>query len=978
MFRTSATSASVRKRGRWPCGATQCGTVRQCGTARCRRVVHSSGRRCVSDSGSMSGVEFPSPAPRRISTPRWLDLRLVLGIVLVLAAVLIGAHRRVAGAGTPTRSSRSPATWRPGTTLQAARRAPGRRAAARRRPPRGAYLSDPAQVVGKMLTRPLHAGELRARRACSRGARRTTTVSVPFAADAAPTLHARPADRRVALDARPARASCCCPTSPCRTCAPATAAGSPRPARAQDVVVSVAPALAQRVVAALAIDDATIRAGVLTGRARAESVRRAARRSTALRAVVDAVKLPVLIAGGGAAWEAGLVAALDAGPRGAGRAALRRRRRPARRRRVPGWAGPRWSPPTCAASTPTRSTGCSPPRSLPVGVVAARRRRRRGPAARARHRLPRARRRRSRASSPACSPRRRRARAPRRRVRPRAGRMFGDPATSMAIPPGAGEQLDVAGAEPTRARCVAVWGPTGAPGRTTVAITLADELARLGHVDACSSTPTSTAARSPPSSGLLDESPGLAAACRLAAGTRLTGAALAGLCWQLRAELRVLTGIPLAARWTELRAAGDRRRCSRPRGSWPTSPSSTAGSASRPTRSCPSTRSRRGATARRSRCSTTPTDRGRGRCGRPDRDAAAGARAGRAARRRDRRAAVGGAEQGARAGSCRATPRAELVGALERFAGVTPAALLPDDRESLDAALATGRSLGEARPSSPLRSAIGELAGAAGRGPAGRGRRGRVAARVRGGRSGRIRGRPRAGGETRVRAAQRRRRRVLLPRRTARRRSTSAALAIFDRARRRLRLRPAGAADRGTHLARAALPAEDAAGAGQPGQPGVGRRRRLRHHLSRAALGAAASGHRARAARVLRADPVAAARPRPPAVGDVPRRGPGRRPGRDRHQDPSVDGRRATDGGSTSPRCCSTSRPNRGARSRRCGCPSREPSGAAAGRRRAARRGAPSGRAGRHRAAVDARGALDHELADLDGGRAGRRRRPVR
>ena len=99
-----------------------------------------------------------------------------------------------------------------------------------------------------------------------------------------------------------------------------------------------------------------------------------------------------------------------------------------------------------------------------------------------------------------------------------------------------------------------MWGPTGAPGRTTVAITLADELARLGQssllVDADVYGGTIAAEL-----GLLDESPGLAAACRLAAGTRLTGAALAGLCWQLSAELRVLTGIPLAARWTELRTA---------------------------------------------------------------------------------------------------------------------------------------------------------------------------------------------------------------------------------------------------------------------------------------------------------------------------------------------------------------------------------------------------------------------------------------
>jgi Flp pilus assembly CpaE family ATPase len=55
--------------------------------------------------------------------------------------------------------------------------------------------------------------------------------------------------------------------------------------------------------------------------------------------------------------------------------------------------------------------------------------------------------------------------------------------------------------------------------------------------------------------------------------------------------------------------------------------------------------------------------------------------------------------------------RDELVAALEQFSGVTPAALLPYDRESLDAALASGRSLGEARPNSALRKAVVDLAG---------------------------------------------------------------------------------------------------------------------------------------------------------------------------------------------------------------------------------------------------------------------------
>src|SRR3569833_1239839 len=36
------------------------------------------------------------PAPRRVRPPRWLDLRLVLGVLLVLGSVLVGA--RVVGA----------------------------------------------------------------------------------------------------------------------------------------------------------------------------------------------------------------------------------------------------------------------------------------------------------------------------------------------------------------------------------------------------------------------------------------------------------------------------------------------------------------------------------------------------------------------------------------------------------------------------------------------------------------------------------------------------------------------------------------------------------------------------------------------------------------------------------------------------------------------------------------------------------------
>jgi Flp pilus assembly CpaE family ATPase len=55
--------------------------------------------------------------------------------------------------------------------------------------------------------------------------------------------------------------------------------------------------------------------------------------------------------------------------------------------------------------------------------------------------------------------------------------------------------------------------------------------------------------------GLLDEAPGLAGACRLAAGGALDVPGLAGLARQVGPELRVLTGIARSDRWPELRPA---------------------------------------------------------------------------------------------------------------------------------------------------------------------------------------------------------------------------------------------------------------------------------------------------------------------------------------------------------------------------------------------------------------------------------------
>ena len=117
--------------------------------------------------------------------------------------------------------------------------------------------------------------------------------------------------------------------------------------------------------------------------------------------------------------------------------------------------------------------------------------------------------------------------------------------------------VDLSGGTPRRTelgRVVAVWGPTGAPGRTTVAVNLAAELALLGGhtllVDA--DTYGGTIAQAV---GLLDEAPGLAAAARAAGQGGLDTELLARLSPLISPDLRVLSGISRADRWPELPSA---------------------------------------------------------------------------------------------------------------------------------------------------------------------------------------------------------------------------------------------------------------------------------------------------------------------------------------------------------------------------------------------------------------------------------------
>jgi len=108
----------------------------------------------------------------------------------------------------------------------------------------------------------------------------------------------------------------------------------------------------------------------------------------------------------------------------------------------------------------------------------------------------------------------------------------------------------------SRGQVIAVWGPGGAPGRTSIAIAIAAELAALGHSVALADVDTHGASVAP-ALGMLDEAPGFAAACRLAGTDTLTTDELALIGQRYESPVGgfwVLTGIGRPSRWPELSA----------------------------------------------------------------------------------------------------------------------------------------------------------------------------------------------------------------------------------------------------------------------------------------------------------------------------------------------------------------------------------------------------------------------------------------
>jgi hypothetical protein len=202
----------------------------------------------------------PSPRPHRIATPRWLDLRLVLGVLLVLGSVLIGA-KVIAGASHTYPVVAVTRDLSAGTIVTA-----GDVRLARVQLPdhgRGVYLVHTHDAVGRKLSRPVKSGELLPADAV-RTVGAQTTLTVPLAAGAAPQLRS---GQRIKVWVSTASCSSVVLLEDVSVQSVHTDTGGTfgTGSGGQDVVISVDPAEADRVIAALALDGAKLRAGILVG-----------------------------------------------------------------------------------------------------------------------------------------------------------------------------------------------------------------------------------------------------------------------------------------------------------------------------------------------------------------------------------------------------------------------------------------------------------------------------------------------------------------------------------------------------------------------------------------------------------------------------------------------------------------------------------------------------------------------------------------
>jgi MinD-like ATPase involved in chromosome partitioning or flagellar assembly len=287
---------------------------------------------------------------------------------------------------------------------------------------------------------------------------------------------------------------------------------------------------------------------------------------------------------------------------------------------------------------------------------------------------------------------------------PRPGRDIADPRAAL---PAVTTRATPTERQPGAGRVVAVWGPTGAPGRTTVAVGLADEAARLDvrtllvDADVYGGVVAQVL-------GLLDESPGLAGAARQAVAGTLDDAALTRLAWAVRPRLGVLTGLARADRWPELRPQGVAAVLEEARRAADLTIVDCSFNLEEDEELSFDT-----AAPRRNGVTLTVLEAADTVLCVSGADPVALQRTIRALG--ELRDAVPGVEpvvvvNQVRPGPVPGDPRREIAEALDRFAGHAVAAFLPADRRATDAALADGRTLAEVAPASPLRTELRALA----------------------------------------------------------------------------------------------------------------------------------------------------------------------------------------------------------------------------------------------------------------------------
>ena len=256
-------------------------------------------------------------------------------------------------------------------------------------------------------------------------------------------------------------------------------------------------------------------------------------------------------------------------------------------------------------------------------------------------------------------------------------------------------------------RLLAVWGPIGAPGRSTIATCMAHELAGL-QVETLLADADTYGPSLAQVLGIRDEASGLAAAVREANAGTLDVVALARCARALRPGLRVLTGVTRPDRWPELPspALASVWRTARLLAGWTVvdcgfcleQDEDLVYDTAAPLRNGATLASLGAADVVLAVGSADPVGFQRLVRALPELRSAAGSAQVRVVINQVRRGPVG------------RNPERRLAESLERYAGVTGAVFVPQDDQAADRAVAVGHALVEVAPGSPARAVLAGLA----------------------------------------------------------------------------------------------------------------------------------------------------------------------------------------------------------------------------------------------------------------------------